>query len=104
MIEESDGGERRLVPAPGCYETHDLDLFRDILRAIIAQLRAENSPLVAPDQIDLTKVRGAAAIFQFADGGLRDRERLRDKVLAHLAVAPDRPILVHLDGRRRKPR
>lgn len=103
MTENSTDGDRE-VPAPaGCYESEDLDRFMDILRSLVDELREEGSPLVAADQIELTRVRAAAAIFRFADGGLRDTERLGEKVRDHLTASQGVPNRFYLHQRRLKP-
>lgn len=78
------GSPPRSSACRGAYDSDDLDSFKAVLSRILADLRASRSPLVEPEQIELTKVRLAAAIFQLANSGIKDPIRLQDLAQSRL--------------------
>lgn len=80
-------------PFSGAYDSRDLDAFKAVLNRILANLQASGSPLVEPAQFELTRVRVAAAIFQVAESGIDDPDRLQAMAEARLAAAGDGPTL-----------
>jgi hypothetical protein len=72
------------LPENPIYGTEDLDHFQAILHDALAELRSCDSPLVAPEQESVTRIRIAAAIFKCADDGERDAFRLRRRAIASL--------------------
>ncbi len=69
------------------YDAEDLHTFKHVVRGVVGNLHARQSPLVHPDEIEVTIIRVAAAIFELADLGVRDPERLQKFTEARIAAA-----------------
>lgn len=80
------------------YHGRDLDAFKAVLEDLLAELRGVEDPLVASDQLQLTKIRIASAIFMFADRGERNPERLKRLVRGLLDDVVELPPSCALDA------
>jgi hypothetical protein len=68
------------------YETKDLDLFQSILNNIVEDY--ESVGYLSESDKEYLKARLAIAIFQSAESGDRDYERLKQSAIEAVSAAP----------------
>jgi hypothetical protein len=54
------------------HNPEDYDRFKEVVRSVIASLRVKASPIVEPDQLEVTLIRITQAILKLDERGVRD--------------------------------
>lgn len=78
------------------YDNDQLAMFKTALDEAVAELQAEESPLVASEILRLTRIRLAMAIFQAFSQGSRDPAKIKQTAIALVhdgRIAPRLPDL-----------
>jgi hypothetical protein len=75
-------------PWSDCFSSHhdhqDYDRLKQVVRGVISSLQGRGSPLVKPENLEVTIIRINMAIFKLRERGVRDPELLQQAAEASL--------------------
>jgi hypothetical protein len=69
---------------PSDYDHQDYDRLKHVVRGVITSLRAKGSPLLKPENLEVTMIRINMVIFRLSERGVRDPELLQQATEASL--------------------